>query len=59
MSLAGGAMDIEAVKTQARLELDQEAFRKAVDAYKEKLKAKTLWDVLFPWRIIIVRREKL
>lgn len=52
-------MDIEDVKRQAHLEYEQELFREAVEKYKQKLRERrSWWDRIFPWRIIIVRKER-
>jgi pyruvate-formate lyase-activating enzyme len=52
--------DIKAIAAQAHKELEEEKWRRAVDAYKEKLRnQKPLWYCIFPWKIIIVRKEKL
>ena len=46
-----------AIIAQAKAEYEAEKFREAVEKYKEKLRQKrTVWDRLFPWRIVIVRR---
>lgn len=53
-------MDLELIKQQAKIEVEHELFREAVEAYKIKLKTKrSLWEKVFPWKIIIVKREKL
>ena len=52
-------MDISKVKEQAEKELNEELFRKAVDEMKDKLRQKrSLWDKIFPYKIIFVRKEK-
>jgi len=52
-------MNLEAVKLQAKKELEEEKFRLAVEQYKVKLrKRRPLWDRVFPWKIIILRKEK-
>jgi hypothetical protein len=46
------------IRMQAVAEYQHELFREAVEAYKEKLRRrKSVWDRLFPWRIIIVRKK--
>jgi len=51
-------MNIDEIKQQAELEFAQEQFRAAIDKYKEKLRLKrSMWDRLFPWRVIIVRKS--
>lgn len=50
-------MDINLVKQQAEHEYQHELFREAVEKYKDKLRQISLWDRLFPWRIIIVRKK--
>lgn len=50
-------MNVEEIKAQAKLELQQERFKKAVEAEKERLrKHKPLWDRIFPWKITIERK---
>jgi len=40
-------------------ELKEEKFRKEVEKYKQKLKERrTLWEKLFPFKIIIIRRNQ-
>lgn len=52
-------MDIEKIKKQAMEELKEEKFRKEVEKYKQKLKERrTLWEKLFPFKIIIIRRNQ-
>jgi hypothetical protein len=49
-----GNPQLDEVVLQARVELEKEAFRKAVEEYKEELrKTTTLWEKLFPWTISI------
>jgi sugar (pentulose or hexulose) kinase len=56
-SHASPSIDIETVKRQAHAEYEHELFRAAVEKYKEKLRTKrSIWDRLFPWRVIIVRK---
>jgi len=51
-------MDIEEIKRQAIKEIEEEFFRKAVDEYKVKLKnKKSLWDVIIPFKILIIKKE--
>ncbi len=45
------------VRTQAEAEIAEELFRLAVDKHKEKLRARQWWHVLFPWKLMILRRE--
>lgn len=53
------AVDPKAVFEMARLELEQELFREAVEQEKRKLREKnSLWDRVFPWRIVIIRKGK-
>ena len=50
-------VDIKEIKRQAELELKEEEFRVEVDKYKEKLKRKkSMWDVIFPWKILIIKK---
>ena len=51
------AQRLEAIKNQAKFELEQEKFREAVEAKKVELrKTKTLWEIIFPFKITISRR---
>lgn len=51
-------MDIEQVKRTAQKELEEENFRLEVERYKQILKnRKTIWD-WFPYRIIIIKKER-
>lgn len=50
-------IDLQEVILQAKKELKEEQFRLAVDKEKERLRNKrSLWDVVFPWRIVIIRK---
>ena len=50
-------MNIEAIKEQAKKELDDEEFRSKVEKYKNKLREKrSLIDIIFPYRIIIIKK---
>ena len=52
-------MDIEDVKRAARKELKEEYFREAVEKEKERLRSKvSLWDRVFPYRIVIVPKKR-
>jgi len=52
-------MNIEEIKKIAAKEIKEEQFREAVDKYKQKLKnKKSLWGTLFPFKIIIIRKDK-
>ena len=51
-------MSFETIKRQAQIEFEHEQYRAAVEAYKVKLRTKrSVWDRLFPWRIVFVRRR--
>lgn len=45
------------VKDMALKELHEEELRKQVEAYKQKLRSKTWIDKIFPYKIIIVKKE--
>lgn len=52
-------LDVKAIKAQAEKELADERFRKEVEKCKAKLRSRrTLWDKLFPFKIVILRKEK-
>ena len=44
-------------KAAAQAEIIAEDFRTAVDAAKVKLRARRWWHVLFPWKLMILRRD--
>lgn len=52
-------MNLEEVKKQALKELEDEEFRRAVEQYKIKLQKQTIWDRIFPWKLVIIKKEKL
>lgn len=53
-------LDLEAIKKTAHLEYEQERFKKAVEEYKAKLKSRNrFWDRLWPWKIIVLKKERL
>lgn len=50
-------MSIQDIKEQAEREIAEENRRKAVDEYKARLRIKkTVWEKIFPIKIIITRR---
>lgn len=50
-------IDFEKIKRQAESELYEEKFREAVDIEKEKIRSKkSIWDIIFPFTIIIVKK---
>ena len=52
-------MNLEEIKKLAEKEFQEEIFRLAVEKYKERLRTKkSLWDKIFPYRIIIIRKDK-
>lgn len=53
-------MNLDDVKKQAQKELDEEYFKEAVEKYKIKLKTKrSIWDKVFPYKIMLIKKEKL
>ena len=51
-------IDIQAVRAEARRQLDAEAFEAAVEAEKERLRRyRPWWHRVFPYRVILVRRN--
>jgi hypothetical protein len=55
-----GNARVEAIKAKALQEIDEEDFREAVRQYKVKLRTKkSLWDRIFPWKLVIIRKESL
>lgn len=51
-------MDMEAVKLQAKKEIELENFQGAVKKYKEKLKSAKWYHKIFPWKVIIIKRSQ-
>jgi len=52
-------LDIEQIKDKALKELQDEIFREEVEKYKQKLKnKKSLWNKLFPCKILIIKKGK-
>lgn len=52
-------MDLKKIRETALAEIEHETFRAAVEEYKRKLKEQSLWDKIFPWRIVFIKKEKL
>ena len=53
-------MEAEAIMRQAKLELEEELFREKVEAYKQKLRQKrSFWDIIFPYKILIIKKENV
>lgn len=52
-------MDIEKIKELAQKEIQEEDFRLAINEYKIKLRKAKWWHRLFPFKIVVIRREKL
>jgi len=53
-------MNTEQIKKQAQQEIAEEDFRKSVDDYKTKLRARrSIWDIILPFKIIIIRKDKI
>ncbi len=50
-------MDRKAIREQALAELEDERFEAAVEAAKIKLRARRWWHALFPFKIVILRRD--
>tara|TARA_R110002020_G_scaffold182855_1_gene378685 strand:+ start:625 stop:777 length:153 start_codon:yes stop_codon:yes gene_type:complete len=50
-------MNLEEIKKQAESEVKNEEFRKAVDVYKKKMRAKKWWHKLVPFKIVILKRD--
>jgi hypothetical protein len=50
-------MNIEEVKRMALQELAQDELRKAIDQYKKKLRETKWYHKIFPWRIVIIKKE--
>ena len=53
-------MNLELVKKQALLELEEEQFREEVEKYKTKLREhRSIWDKLFPYKILIIKKGEV
>lgn len=51
-------MKIDLIAEQAKKEIEEEEFRIEVEKLKSKLRQKRrLWDMVFPWKISIKRKE--
>lgn len=50
-------MNIDEVKTAAQEEIDEEDFKKAVEKMKKKIRSKKWWHIIFPFKLIIIRRN--
>lgn len=54
-------IDRERIEREAREEIEQETHRALVDRAKERIRAyqsRSLWQRLFPWRIVSVRTDE-
>jgi hypothetical protein len=50
-------MEISEIKEQALKEIAEEDFRKAVEQMKLKIRnKKSLWDRIFPYKVIFVKK---
>jgi hypothetical protein len=53
---------VKRVREAARIELNEEFFRKRVEEEKARMRAGNwytrLWGKLFPWKIIIIRKAR-
>lgn len=50
-------MIANSIREQALKEIHEEEFRRAVDEYKQKLRETKWYHRIFPWKIIILRRD--
>jgi len=51
-------LDIDKIQAQARKELYEDKFKEAVEKEKAKILAhKPLMHRIFPWKIIVIRRD--
>lgn len=52
-------IDIQYIKKIAEQELNDELFRELVEKEKQKFREKkSIWDKIFPFKIIILRKDK-
>ncbi len=52
-------MDVEAIKRKALEEIKEDEFKVAVSEYKKKLKEKkSFWDFI-PYKIVLIKKEKI
>lgn len=50
--------DARKIKRVAQKELVREQFREEVNKMKERLKhEESFWDRIFPWKILIIKKE--
>lgn len=51
--------DFLKIEMEATKQIHAEEFQKAVDLKKQQLRnKKSIWDKVFPWRIMIIRKDK-
>lgn len=56
-------MNSQEIIEQAKKEFEEDIEREAIRIYKEKFKKQfkkqqSFWDKIFPWEIIIIRKDK-
>lgn len=55
--------DLVKIKEQALKEIKEESFKKEVELYKEKYRKKQSdkkwWHILFPYKIVFIKREQV
>lgn len=51
------ALDVANIRAIAEAELKNEIFRNAVEEMKQKLRRVRWYHRLFPWRVVILRRD--
>ena len=51
-------MDLEKAKREAKRQIEEEEFQAAVEEWKIKFRAARWWHKFFPWKLLIVRRDK-
>lgn len=51
--------DVNKIREEAKRRYKAKIFEQAVEEYVKKLEAKRWWHVLLPFRIVIIKREKV
>jgi hypothetical protein len=52
-------LDLTQVKQEAHRRYKQKIFDQAVEEYVKKLEAKKWWHIFMPFKIVIIRRERV
>lgn len=52
-------MNLDEIIAEAKKELEEEQKRSLIEAYKLKLRKKKWWHKIMPYKIVLIKREKL